>query len=101
MLCMAFSVGTVSVEAQHRDAAINKATEGALIKGLWSGCAELTNPTRGQLQAVIAEMEAQHSLPGEGGPPYGAGYWNQLKAMAKPMDCTAYSQHRSEYYTGP
>lgn len=99
MLCMAFSVGTVSLEAKHRDVAINEATEKALIKGLWSGCYELTNPTRVQVQAVISELESADGNVGV--PSYGDPYWSRLRRLAQPIDCEAYSKNRSTYYAGP
>jgi hypothetical protein len=98
MLCMAFSVGITSVEAQKRDEAIKKATKEALIKGLWSGCAELTNPTRQQTLAIIAQMEAHQAADAPHGPGYGDPYYDRLRFMAVPLDCGDYARERGSYY---
>jgi hypothetical protein len=98
MLCMAFSVGVTSVEAQKREAAIEKATEGALVKGLWSGCAELTNPTRQQTLAIIAALETHFGEKTEYGPSYGDPYYERLRNMARPIDCADYARNRAGYY---
>jgi hypothetical protein len=98
MLCMAFSVGITSVEAKKRDQAIKEATKEALVKGLWSGCAELTNPTRQQTLAIIAQMEAHQSETDQHGPGYGDPYYDRLRDMARPLDCGHYARIRARYY---
>jgi hypothetical protein len=92
MICMAFSVILVVHESRKRDQAIAKATERAVVLGLYSGCEELTLPTRRAVNVALTQVENDHpTLTTE-------VYFIQARKDSRLMNCRRYATRRGAYF---
>lgn len=97
----AVAAAVVRTEADRRSDHIESATRSALREGLYSGCEELTNPTRREVQRAFSHLELfvlQRGVQPPADPVTGQTAFDQAREAIAPINCRAYADHRTEAY---